>query len=97
MKAAAVSKLKAALSEYLARVKQGEEVLVTERGKPIARIVPIRGGMPDDARRRELARRGVLRLGKGAVSADVLRDLPVATVPLDVLDRVIDEEREDRL
>ncbi len=41
MKHAAVAKLKATLSEYLARVKAGEEVIVTERGKPIARIVPL--------------------------------------------------------
>ncbi|MFQ5520338.1 MAG: type II toxin-antitoxin system Phd/YefM family antitoxin, partial [Candidatus Methylomirabilia bacterium] len=40
MKLANVAKLKATLSEYLARVKAGEEVIVTERGKPIARIVP---------------------------------------------------------
>jgi len=43
MKTAAVSKLKAGLSEYLARVKAGEEVIVTERGKPIAKIVPFGG------------------------------------------------------
>ncbi len=41
MRSATVSKLKAALSEHLARVKAGEEVIVTERGKPIAKIVPI--------------------------------------------------------
>ena len=41
MKSAAVSKLKATLSEHLARVKAGEEVVVTERGKPIAKIVPL--------------------------------------------------------
>ena len=41
MKSATVSKLKATLSEYLARVKAGEEVLVTERGKPIAKIIPL--------------------------------------------------------
>jgi len=41
MKSATVSKLKATLSEYLARVKAGEEVLVTERGIPIAKIIPL--------------------------------------------------------
>src|SRR5438477_312306 len=41
MRSATVSKLKATLSEHLARVKAGEEVVVTERGKPIAKIVPI--------------------------------------------------------
>ena len=40
MKTATVSKLKASLSEYLRQVKAGEEVLVTERGRPIAKLAP---------------------------------------------------------
>jgi prevent-host-death family protein len=34
--------LKAKLSEYLRRVKRGETILVTERGKTIGQIVPIK-------------------------------------------------------
>ncbi len=34
-----IKNLKNNLSRYLARVKKGEVVLVTERGRPIARIV----------------------------------------------------------
>lgn len=34
MRSAAISKLKATLSEYITFVKAGEEVLVTERGRP---------------------------------------------------------------
>ncbi len=41
MRTAAVSTLKASLSEYLASVKSGEEVIITDRGKAIAKIVPI--------------------------------------------------------
>ena len=66
MKSAAVSKLKATLSEHLARVKAGEEVIVTERGKPIAKIVPLgrdQSGVP--AHLLELARAGLVRLGSG--------------------------------
>lgn len=44
MDTAAVSRLKARLSEYLAKVKAGEEVVVTERGRPVARIVPVESG-----------------------------------------------------
>ena len=32
--------LKARLSEYLARVTDGEDVVVTDRGRPVARLVP---------------------------------------------------------
>jgi prevent-host-death family protein len=42
MKTAAVSELKALLSKYLSKVKAGEEVVITDRGRPIAKIVPIR-------------------------------------------------------
>jgi len=34
--------LKAKLSEYLRRVKAGETIIVTERGKTIAQIVPVK-------------------------------------------------------
>jgi len=34
-----VRELKAKLSEYLARAAAGDQVVVTDRGKPIARIV----------------------------------------------------------
>src|SRR2546425_10755298 len=66
MRSATVSRLKATLSEHLARVKAGEEVVVTERGKPIAKIVPIgrdQVGVP--AHLLELARAGLVRLGSG--------------------------------
>jgi prevent-host-death family protein len=36
-----VRELKARLSEYLRRVQQGEEVVITHRGEPVGRIVPI--------------------------------------------------------
>lgn len=62
MKSAAVSKLKATLS--LARVKAGEELIVLERGKPIAKLVPIpRDGAASSAHLVDLARGGIVRLG----------------------------------
>jgi len=45
MEEVGVRELKASLSRYLGKVKEGETVVVTERGKPIARIVPI--AIPD--------------------------------------------------
>lgn len=64
MKIAAVSQLKATLSKYLDQVKAGEEVLVTDRGKPIARIVPVApGSEAASARILELERAGLARIG----------------------------------
>jgi prevent-host-death family protein len=42
--AVGIRELKARLSAYLGAVKQGREVVVTERGRIIARIVPVEGG-----------------------------------------------------
>ena len=95
MKTAAVSKLKATLSEYIRYVKAGEEVLVTERGKPVARIVPVGPEVRGDARRMDLIRRGVIRPGKGPISKELLKQLPVVNIPGDILRRVMDEERSE--
>lgn len=46
------------LSEHLDRVEQGVEIVVTRRGRPVARLSPI-GGQEALA---ELERRGLLRL-----------------------------------
>ncbi len=95
METAGVAKLKAGLSHYLRSVKRGEEVLVTERGKPVARIVPI---APDENERfAELVRQGIMKPGRpGGISPDLISDLPLANVPREVILRVMDEEREDR-
>ena len=56
-----VAKLKASLSEYLATVKSGDEVLITERGHPIARIVPVSGPGPSVEGLDRLVRAGLIR------------------------------------
>lgn len=40
-----VRELKNSLSSYLRRIRDGETVIVTDRGEPIARIIPV--GVPD--------------------------------------------------
>lgn len=39
--AVGIRELKNRLSEYLRRVKGGETILVTERGRPVGQIVPV--------------------------------------------------------
>lgn len=41
-----VRDLKNGLSRYLKRVQSGETIAVTDRGKPVARIIP--AGIPED-------------------------------------------------
>ena len=73
---AAVSELKASLSEYLDRVKRGHEVVVTDRGRPIAKLVPFKVEGPDAEQRLELAGRGIIQLGNGAVSEEFMKPSP---------------------
>jgi len=46
MKAVKIAELKDRLSEHLRAVERGVEVVVTDRGRPIARIVPFPSGQP---------------------------------------------------
>lgn len=65
MKTAAVSELKARLSEYLSRVKAGEEVLITDRGHPVARLLPISRARAARETMTSMEKRGLIRLGPG--------------------------------
>jgi len=65
MKRVAVRDLKACLSEYLAQVKAGEEVVVTERGKPVARLAPLPSYQILPQHLAEMERLGLVRRGSG--------------------------------
>ncbi len=96
MKTAAISKLKASLSEYLLKVKAGEEVIVTDRGKPIAKIIPIDRSETSQEDLQEMEKRGLISSGKGKLPKDFW-DLPRPKDPKGlVLKALIDERREGR-
>lgn len=58
---ASISILKAQLSRYLDAVKAGEEVIVTDRGRPVARLTSVEQGGEPTARVAQLVRDGRLR------------------------------------
>jgi prevent-host-death family protein len=60
-----VAQVKARLSEYLREVKAGGEVVITERGVPVARIVPLDAGERRATRDERLIRAGILRPAQG--------------------------------
>ena len=61
MKKTGVAELKARLSHCLAAVKAGDEVLVTERGIPVAQIVPLPTPDAAGAGWEDLERAGLIR------------------------------------
>lgn len=62
-----VAELQARLSEYLALVQTGEEIVVTDRGRPVARLIsPVTvGASGDEQRLLDLQRIVLLRIGSG--------------------------------
>jgi prevent-host-death family protein len=60
-----VLKLKASLGEYLRSVKAGEEVMITERGRPIARLTPAVTPVALADRLIEMEKHGLIKLGSG--------------------------------
>lgn len=60
-----VKELKNRLTQHLRRVKQGEKVIITDQGKPIALIQPIQSAAPVvslQARLAKLAAQGLVTL-----------------------------------
>jgi len=70
MKTAAVSELKARLSEYLDQVKGGMEILITDRGKPVARLVPLSRSRDLRESLVRMEKQGLIRIGSGKLPKD---------------------------
>ena len=64
MKQVGVRELKNSLSAYLRRVKKGETIVVTERGKAVA-ILKREPSDPLQRRLEALQEKGLIRLGEG--------------------------------
>ncbi len=97
MLTAAVSELKASLSRFLARVKAGEDVIVTERGRPVARLVPVERVAEDiPVHLLGLQRKGVVRIGSAKLEPGFW-DLPRPVAPGSAtLEALLDERKAGR-
>jgi prevent-host-death family protein len=62
MRTTNIADLKNHLSSFLADVKRGEEILISDRNKPIAKIVPLHNTSEFSAEELALAAAGILRL-----------------------------------
>jgi prevent-host-death family protein len=93
MRQASVSQLKATLRACLAWVKAGEEIVVTERGTPIAKIVPLARPAAQSASLAALEQAGLVTRGSGHVPDEVWT-LPRPKDPEGRGRRALTEERE---
>jgi antitoxin (DNA-binding transcriptional repressor) of toxin-antitoxin stability system len=96
MRTAGVKSLKNRLSEYLRLVASGETILVTDRDKVVAELIPPREGRGEtleDARIADLVRRGILT-PPVLVSREPPPRQPVATLTELLLE--LEADRQDR-
>lgn len=99
MKRANISELRNRLSQYLDHVRAGGRVLILDRNRPIAEIVPIRsstGTSGNDADRlATLEREGIICRGSGKLPKSIRADeLPGEGAR--VLDALLDERESGR-
>ena len=79
MRRASVSEAKNTLSSLLSDVRRGEAVLITHRGKPVARIEPCRvDDLGPDQAAAELVRRGVAAPPRGLLDVERFLNAPLA-------------------
>jgi prevent-host-death family protein len=93
---AKVSELRNGLSDYLARVRRGETVIVFDRDTPIARIEPIAVGDALPEWLREAERRGIVRPPRVRRPAKIPIPPPKQRKPARALEALLDERRTGR-
>ena len=91
---ASIADVKARLSEYMRRVKAGHEIVVTDRGVPVARLTGLELAERRATRRDRLARSGAIKPGKGRLRRALHTAPGGESVGADVL-AALDAERED--
>jgi prevent-host-death family protein len=99
MKTATITEAKNRLSALIDRVRHGETIVITDRGRPVARLVSALAGAAEDpdGRLARLERRGGLRRASApAPRALILRKLPKMRKASGVLDALLEERREGR-
>jgi prevent-host-death family protein len=91
MRTVNISDLKARLSAHIQHVRDGEELLVCDRNKPVARIIPCSAdGEPE--RERRLIARGIMTPPKRKRRSPL--PAPAGNVSDEVMERIWREERD---
>ncbi len=94
MKTATITEAKNGLSALIDRVREGESVLITDRGIPVAVLEPAAGRVGVDDRLARLERAGIIRRGTGTPPVELLREQrPKPRAGADIVAAVLDERR----
>lgn len=97
MEKVSVSKLKNQLSAYLQKVRNGQTVMVTDRDRPVARLMPVNSADTESDRIVRLEALGLITRPKAPPLSieEIRRRRPVAP-GAGVLEALIEERREGR-
>jgi prevent-host-death family protein len=93
---ASIVQMKARLSEYVGRAKAGHEIIITERGVPVARLTGLEAAERRATRRDRLARSGAVRPGKGRVRRALMAPPAGEAAGVEVLEALLSERNEGR-
>jgi prevent-host-death family protein len=85
-----IRELRLNLSRYVARVRQGTEVIVTDRGEPVARLAPIDG---EEAHYQRLVREGIVTPAKRPKSTSLPPPVPLEGDGPLVSDMLLEDRR----
>lgn len=94
MRTVNIAELKSNLSAFLEQVRNGAEIIVKDRNRPIARLMPLLAGEDLDAEEEILVGAGLMRLPLEAKSDEFL-DWPAPEVSADAIRNVIRTERDE--
>jgi prevent-host-death family protein len=94
MRTVNIADLKNNLSAHLERVRAGEELLVKDRNRPIARLVPLASGEDVEAEEMEMAAAGLIRLPTSSLP-DSFWKMPAPSVSFEDAVSAVTTERDD--
>lgn len=88
-----VRHVKAHLSELLQEVRRGHEIVITDRGRPVGKLVPIQpGDLSQDEVLADLVARGIIKLPRR--SGGVSLPPPIVLAEEGVAQRFLQEDRD---
>src|SRR5690348_6016641 len=95
-----IARLRDSLCACLARVQKGEEYIIRDRNRPVAKLVPLPASdaMDDaelEAHERHLVATGQMRLPKQPLDIEALMRMPAGRISSKRLRAIIAAERED--
>lgn len=96
MRTTNIAELKNNLSSFLADVKLGQEILISDRNKPFAKIIPLHNSSNFSAEELALAAAGILRLPEESeISESFLKEKRPNLESETAIRSIIEERDED--